>query len=92
MLHSSGGSLVSRRGCLDAFLKEHEVYDFTCSGLEQDRETLSSGREMLSTETTLAIVGVADISSTLGFRRAHSAESRNFQRVASFNPCRLTIT
>jgi hypothetical protein len=25
---------------LDAFLKEHEVYDFTVSDFEQDRETL----------------------------------------------------
>lgn len=25
---------------VDAFLKEHEVYDFTAAGFEQDRETL----------------------------------------------------
>jgi hypothetical protein len=25
---------------LDAFLKEHEVYDFTAADFEQDRETL----------------------------------------------------
>ena len=29
---------------VDAFLKEHEVYDFTAADFEQDRETLSQLR------------------------------------------------
>jgi hypothetical protein len=29
---------------VDAFLKEHEVYDFTAADFEQDRETLGQLR------------------------------------------------
>ena len=32
------------RMLVDAFLKEHEVYDFTAADFEQDRETLSQLR------------------------------------------------
>ena len=31
---------IASRFELDAFLKEHEVYDFTAADFEQDRETL----------------------------------------------------
>jgi hypothetical protein len=33
---------------VDAFLKEHEVYDFTAADFEQDRETL---RQLRTRET-----------------------------------------
>ena len=40
---------------MDAFLKEHEVYDFTAADFEQDRDTLfvSFGLERLRTEPIL---------------------------------------
>ena len=39
-LHSFGGSLFETRMQVDAFLKEHEVFDYSAADFEQDRETL----------------------------------------------------
>ena len=33
------GHVLTARMQLDAFLKEHEVYDFTAADFEQDRDT-----------------------------------------------------
>jgi hypothetical protein len=49
-----------------AFLKEHEVYDFTVADFEQDRETLHQLRmRELSSEPALEMVVVADTAAQL---------------------------
>jgi hypothetical protein len=39
------GHVLTTRMQLDAFLKEHEVYDFTAADFEQDHETLCQLRK-----------------------------------------------
>jgi hypothetical protein len=64
---------------LDAFLKEHEVYDFTAADFEQDRETLCQLRKGdAQHEATLAIVVVTDISPTISFSPSAQRGNRNF--------------
>jgi len=53
----------------DAFLKEHEVYDFTVADFEQDREALLQLRATgLSTEPALDVVVVTDRPLITSFR------------------------
>jgi hypothetical protein len=71
------GHVLTTQMQLDAFLKEHEVYDFTAADFEQDRETPCQLRKRDAQHSNDSrIVVVADISPTISFLRAHSAESR----------------